>query len=74
MITPQICREFLVVLTRAPIAGRLFEPQEALDALAERRTACNLLDETTSTVNECASLVDRHQVRASRSTTATWLP
>jgi predicted nucleic acid-binding protein len=33
-ISPQICREFLVVLTRQPVSGRTFTLDEALTALA----------------------------------------
>jgi predicted nucleic acid-binding protein len=33
-ISPQVCREFLSVVTRGPVEGRAFSPQEALDALS----------------------------------------
>lgn len=63
MITPQVCREFLAVLTRGPIAGRIFSPREAIELLEEWRLACNLLGEDAATVDACVNLVDRHQVK-----------
>jgi hypothetical protein len=50
-------------VTRAPVAGRTFTPQDAIAALKEWRNACNLLDEGIATVAECLALIDRHQVR-----------
>lgn len=38
-ISAQICREFLVVLTRQPVEGRTFSGDEALAALARRRSS-----------------------------------
>lgn len=63
MVTPQVFREFMAVLTRGPVSGRLFTPTEALAALAEWQNACNLLDEGTATLAECLALIDRHQVK-----------
>ena len=34
-ISPQICREFVVALTRKPIGGKTYTIEEALDALQE---------------------------------------
>jgi predicted nucleic acid-binding protein len=62
MVTPQIFREFMAVLTRAPVSGRLFTPRDAVVALKEWRDACNLLEEGEATVAECLALIDRHQV------------
>lgn len=62
-ISPQICREFLVVLTRAPVAGRVFTVDEALHALEPWRHACNLLEENERSVVECLTLIEQHQVR-----------
>ena len=33
MISPQVIREFMVVLTRAPVSGRSFTPKEAIVAV-----------------------------------------
>lgn len=46
-ICPQVCREFLVVLTRKPIGGRTFTVVEALEVLAKWRRACTLLSKRT---------------------------
>lgn len=61
-ISPQICREFLVVLTRQPVSGRVFTIEEAFDALHVWRTGCRLLDETEAVVKKCLGLVRRHGV------------
>ena len=47
-ISPQVCREFLVVLTRKLVEGRLFTVEEALTALDAWRTACVILEENES--------------------------
>jgi predicted nucleic acid-binding protein len=44
-ISPQICREFLVVLTRQPVSGRTFSLDEAIASLDVWRTGCMLLGE-----------------------------
>jgi len=59
---PQICREFLVVLTRQPVSGRSFTTDEAIAVLEVWRTGCIMLDETETVVQECLSLVRRHGV------------
>jgi predicted nucleic acid-binding protein len=61
-ISPQICREFLVVLTRQPVSNRLFTVEEAMTALDVWATGCLLLEETLAVVQECVSLVRRHGV------------
>jgi predicted nucleic acid-binding protein len=61
-INPQICREFLVVLTRQPVSGRTFTPEEALVALEIWMTGCLLLEESEAVVLECLDLVRRFDV------------
>jgi predicted nucleic acid-binding protein len=62
-ISPQICREFLVVLTRKPVSGRTFSVEEALAALDEWRRGCSLLAEDEEPVAECLALSRKHQVK-----------
>ncbi len=62
-ISPQVCREVQVVLTRAAIAGRIFTTDEALAALAEWRSTCVLLEEIEDVVREWERLLARYQVR-----------
>ena len=61
-ISPQICREFLVVLTRQPVSGRIFTTEEAVAVLEVWTAGCLLLDETEAVVQECLSLVRHHNV------------
>jgi predicted nucleic acid-binding protein len=62
-ISPQICREFLVVLTRQPVSGRAFSVEEAIAALDEWRRGCSLLAEDEETVAQCLALARTHSVR-----------
>jgi predicted nucleic acid-binding protein len=62
-ISPQICRETLVVLTRSAIAGRVFTTDEAAAALQEWRSTCVLLHENEETVREWERLLAQYQVR-----------
>lgn len=62
-ISPQVCREFLVVLTRQPVSGRVFTVDEAIAALAVWRAGCNLLGEDEVSVNECLELTKRFGVQ-----------
>jgi predicted nucleic acid-binding protein len=61
-ISPQICREFLVVLTRQPIHGRRIDLDEALAALHPWTVACTLLDELEAVHRACVDLVRRFGV------------
>src|SRR4051812_29499544 len=61
-ISPQVCREFLVVLTRQPVSGRTFSLDEALAALSVWTTGCAILDESEAVLQECLSLVRRFGV------------
>jgi len=61
-ISPQICRELLVVLTRQPVSGRIFTTDEAVTVLEVWTSGCIVLDENEAVVQECLSLVRRHSV------------
>jgi toxin-antitoxin system PIN domain toxin len=62
-ISGQVCREFLVVLTRQPVDGRTFSTDEALAALATWQSACAVLEEDETVLAELLGLVRRHGVR-----------
>jgi predicted nucleic acid-binding protein len=62
-ISSQICREFLVVLTRQPVEGRTFTTAEALTALGRWRSSCTVLGEDQAVLGELLELVRRHGVR-----------
>lgn len=62
-ISPQVCREFLVVLTRQPVSERVFGLDEALSALRVWTTGCRVLDENLGALEQLLSLVQEHQVR-----------
>ncbi len=62
-ISGQVCREFLVVLTRQPVEGRMFTVEEALAALDMWRTACVTLDEDDAVLSELLDLVRRYGVK-----------
>jgi predicted nucleic acid-binding protein len=58
----QVCREFLVVLTRQPVSGRVFALQESLAALQVWLTGCKVLEEDMSVLQECLRLVQQFSV------------
>lgn len=62
-ISHQVCREFLVVLTRKPVSGREFTVAEALQALDAWRSACVVMDEGAAVLVELLALVREHQVK-----------
>lgn len=62
-ISPQVCREFLVVLTRQPVSERVFGLDEALSALRVWTTGCRVLEETAGVLEQLLSLVQNHEVR-----------
>lgn len=62
-ISPQVCREFLVVLTRQPVSERVFSLDEALGALNGWRSGCRMLDEGAAVLDQLVGLVEQHQVR-----------
>jgi predicted nucleic acid-binding protein len=56
-LSPQVCREFLVVLTRQPVSGRSFTLDEALGALSVWTTGCVILEESDAVLQQCLRLV-----------------
>lgn len=62
-ISLQVCREFLVVLTRQPVSERVFSLDEALSALRVWTTGCRVLEETAGVLDQLLSLVQDHEVR-----------
>ncbi len=62
-VNPQVCREFLVVLTRASIGPRAFSLDEALNALEVWRTSCVFLEESESAFHLWLDLVKEYRVR-----------
>lgn len=61
-ISAQICREFLVVLTRQPVSGRTITLDEALSFLEVWMTGCNVLPENEAVIQECLRLIRLHGV------------
>lgn len=61
-LSPQICREFLAVLTRQPVSGRAFDIEEALATLHAWTTACTMLEVTEAVHEEHIALVRRFGV------------
>jgi predicted nucleic acid-binding protein len=60
-INGQVCREFLVVLTRQPVEGRAFSTDEALVALGTWLSACVVFEENEAVLAELLELVRRHE-------------
>jgi len=63
VFSPQICREFLAVLTRGPVEGRIFTVDEALSVLDNARAFCAMLHESENVLVELLGLVRRHKVK-----------
>lgn len=61
-ISPQICREFMVVLTRQPLRGRSVDLEEALAALHPWTVACTVLDELEAVHRTCIDFIRRFGV------------
>lgn len=61
-ISTQVCREFLVVLTRQPVSGRAFSLDEALVALDRWTLGCVVLPDSEEVLSECLILVRRFGV------------
>jgi predicted nucleic acid-binding protein len=61
-ISLQVCREFLVVLTRQPVSGRVFALPESLAALDVWLTGCRVLEEDSSVLQECLRLIQQFGV------------
>jgi predicted nucleic acid-binding protein len=62
LVSLQVCREFLVVLTRQPVSGRVFTLTESLAALEVWLTGCQVLEETMDVLRECLRLVQQFDV------------
>lgn len=62
-VSPQILREYLVVLTRGEVFERAFTPEEALDVVAALRPSLDVLLETESVFEQLQRLVRRYEVR-----------
>ncbi|HSN96665.1 MAG TPA: PIN domain-containing protein [Candidatus Nanopelagicales bacterium] len=61
-ISPQICREFLVVVTRQPVEDLVYTLGEATAALMEWRATCDVLSEGTDTIQMWLDLAREHKV------------
>ncbi len=62
-LSPQVCREFLVVLTRQPIEGQVISVGGALQALDEWKSISLILEDGEEAVAELLRLVEKYQVR-----------
>jgi predicted nucleic acid-binding protein len=62
-MTPQICREFMVVMTRGGLGPRSFSVGEALELLQRWRTSCVLLKENKLVFERWVSLVQEFDVK-----------
>jgi predicted nucleic acid-binding protein len=62
-VSPQVCREFLAVMTRAPVEGVAYSTDEALEVLGGWLSDCALLDETGDVVGELLRLVAKFSVK-----------
>jgi len=58
-VSLQVVREFLVVLTRQPVSGRVFDLVESLAALEVWMTGCWVREENHAVLRECLDLVRR---------------
>jgi predicted nucleic acid-binding protein len=65
-VTPQICREYLVVLTGDPVFDRDFAPAEALDVLTQLRKSLRLLFPSQEALDELFRLIQRYEVAGKR--------
>ena len=59
----QVCREFMVSLTRAPIGGQVHTTGEALAALEDWLVATTLLFEDKGVLRHWERLVEKYAVR-----------
>ncbi len=65
-ISGQVCREFLVALTRGPVADRVFAVEEALSVLDRARASFVVLAEDEAVLREFLELVRRHDVKGKK--------
>ncbi len=61
--SPQVCREFIVTLTRRSIGEREYTTAEALETLEDWLRAAVLLIEDGSVARRWEALVDKYKVR-----------
>lgn len=62
-VSPQIVREFLVVLTRGEVFSQTFTPAKALDTFAALRPSLVILPETLQAFEQLLSLVRHYDVK-----------
>ena len=62
-VSPQIVREFLVVLTRGEVFSQTFTPTEALNTFAALRPSLVILRETEEAFERLLSLVEQYDVK-----------
>jgi uncharacterized protein with PIN domain len=74
LVSLQVCREFLVVLTRQPVSGRVFTLTESLAALEVWLTGCQVLEETVMFSASACSWSNSSTCTASKCMTATSSP
>ena len=86
LVSLQVCREFLVVLTRQPVSGRVFTLAESLaalryglrDARSSKRpwkssgSACSWSNSSTCTASKCMTATS--SPRCVRTAFGIWLP
>lgn len=65
-VTPQVCKEYLVVLTGDPVFDRNFTSAEALDVLLTLRTSLNVLRPSPQILDVLFELVRRYDVAGKR--------
>lgn len=65
-VTPQILREYLVVLTRGAIFETEFTTDEVLAILAALLQTLDVLDETSAVASMLRSLLERYPIRGKR--------
>lgn len=58
----QICREYLVVLTRDPVFDRDFTPADALEVLSRLRSSLSMLFPSARALEELFELIQRYEV------------
>jgi predicted nucleic acid-binding protein len=63
VITPQVIREYLVVLTRGKVFTETFTVAQTLHEVEAILKTVSVLDETTEAAEQLRSLVKKHDVR-----------
>ena len=62
-VSPQIVREFLVVLTRGDVFSQTFSPAQALDIFADLRPSLTILTESGTAFDHLLDLVEKYEVK-----------